>query len=85
MQEHPDVTVEYATEEDIEIAIARVLKSAGVSAQELKIQARSGRFSSEQARHAWFAISHFLNKITSKTMKSKNDNPRTSDRQTRAA
>lgn len=60
MQEHPDVTVEYATEEDIEIAIARALKSAGVSAQELKAQARSGRFSSENARHAWFAISPFI-------------------------
>jgi RES domain-containing protein len=56
----PDLIVEVASDEDIEIAIARALKSAGVSAQELKAQARSGCFSSEQARHAWFAISHFL-------------------------
>jgi hypothetical protein len=60
MQEQPDVTAKYATEEDIEIAIARALKSAGVSAQELKAQARLGLFSSEQARQAWFAISPFV-------------------------
>jgi len=54
------VVVECATDEDIEIAVRRALESAGVSAQELKAQARSGRFSSENARLAWFAISPFI-------------------------
>ncbi|WP_298335817.1 hypothetical protein [Ferrimicrobium sp.] len=54
------VVVEYATDEDIEIAVQRALEIAGVSAEELKAQARSGRFSSENARLAWFAISPFI-------------------------
>ena len=54
------VTVERATEEDIEIAVRRALESAGVSAQELKAQARLGRFSSEDARLAWFVVAPFI-------------------------
>lgn len=54
------VVVEFANDEDIGIALDRALKSAGVSAQELNSQARSGRFSSEQARLAWFSISPFI-------------------------
>lgn len=54
------VVVEYATDEDIEIAVRSALESAGVSAEELKGEARSGRFSSENARLAWFAISPFI-------------------------
>ncbi|WP_298207571.1 hypothetical protein [Ferrimicrobium sp.] len=54
------VVVEYATDEDIEIAVQSALKSAGVSAEELRAEARSGRFSSENARLAWFAISPFI-------------------------
>ena len=54
------VVVEYATDEDIEVAVQSALESAGVSAEELKAQARSGRFSSENARLAWFAISPFI-------------------------
>ena len=54
------VVVEYATDEDIEIAVRSTLESAGVSAEELKGEARSGRFSSENARLAWFAISPFI-------------------------
>jgi len=55
------VVVEYATNEDIEIAVQRALEGAGVSAGELKAQARSGRFSSENARLPWFAVSPFIN------------------------
>ncbi|WP_298443042.1 hypothetical protein [Ferrimicrobium sp.] len=54
------VVVEYATDEDIEIAVRSALESAGVSAEELKGEARLGRFSSENARLAWFAISPFI-------------------------
>ena len=54
------VTVEHATKEDIEIAVRRALESAGASAQELRAQARLGRFSSEDARLAWFVISPFI-------------------------
>ncbi|WP_298343578.1 hypothetical protein [Ferrimicrobium sp.] len=54
------VVVEYATDEDIEIAVRSALEGAGVSAEELKGEARSGRFSSENARLAWFAISPFI-------------------------
>ncbi len=54
------VNVEVADEEDIEAAIAKVLGDAGITLDELKADARSGRFRSEDARLAWFVISPFV-------------------------
>ena len=54
------VNVEVATAEDVKAAIQKALKDAGVTLLALKEQAEAGRFSSENARLAWFAISPFV-------------------------
>lgn len=53
--------VQIATDADLKRAVAKALKRAEVSLDELKDQARQGRFSSERARLAWFAISPIVN------------------------
>lgn len=58
--EQAAVTVEVASDGDVEIAISRALERAGVSVEALKKEATSGRFRSDQARLAWFAISPFF-------------------------
>lgn len=58
--EQAAVTVEVASNSDVEIAIARAVKDAGVSVEALKAEAASGRFQSDDARLAWFAISPFF-------------------------
>lgn len=55
--------VEVATEQDILAAARRTLRRAGVTVDELREQAREGRFSSERARLAWFMISPVADRI----------------------
>jgi len=54
------VTIEQATDEDLRVAVSKALKRAKVTADELREQARTGRFKSEDARIAWLMISDFL-------------------------
>jgi hypothetical protein len=54
------VRVEIADDADIDAAIASALADAGVSLEDLITQARAGRFDTEEARLAWFAISPFV-------------------------
>jgi hypothetical protein len=54
------VQVEFASDADINIAIERAVADSGVSIDELRESAANGRFESEQARLAWFAISPFF-------------------------
>jgi len=54
------VDVEYADDDDIEIAVARYLEYAEITADELKAEAKTGRFRSEKARAAWFSISPYI-------------------------
>jgi hypothetical protein len=54
------VSVEIADDADIEAAVERAVAASGVSLDDLANQARSGRFHSENARLAWFAISPFV-------------------------
>lgn len=51
------VDVVKATEDDAKCAIRNALTSAGCTLDELKEQARAGRFVSDRARRAWFVIS----------------------------
>jgi hypothetical protein len=53
-------TVEVLDSEDLKIAIANTLEMAGVSLGELREQACTGKFSSERASWAWFAIEPFI-------------------------
>jgi hypothetical protein len=55
-----DVVVYVASDEDIKIAVARALDDAEITAEELKAEAISGRFRSENARLAWFSISPYI-------------------------
>ena len=54
------VDVQVADEEDVRAAIDLVLSDAGVALSDLRAQAAVGRFSSEECRLAWFAISSFV-------------------------
>jgi hypothetical protein len=51
------VVVEEATEADLREAIQNALVAARVTLDELREQARTSRFSSEEARYAWFVVS----------------------------
>jgi hypothetical protein len=57
------VDVQVATDEDLRAAITDVLEGANVTLDELREQARTGRFSSEDARIAWFVISDFVDQL----------------------
>jgi len=54
------VEVYEVNDSEIRSAIALVLAEAGIEEDALLAQARAGRFESEAARLAWFAISPFL-------------------------
>lgn len=54
------VEVYEATDEDLTVAVKKALKRAKVTADELREQARTGRFKSEDARIAWLMVSDFL-------------------------
>ena len=57
MAEVDDVDVFVLTEEEFSQAVKATLDWAGVASyEELEAQARSGRFSSQRASDAWFAI-----------------------------
>jgi len=58
--EQAAVSVEVADDRDVEIAIARAIESAGTTIDALRAEAACGRFESDQARLAWFAISPFF-------------------------
>ena len=54
------VDVQDANAEDITAAINRALAEAGLTLDELVAEGQSGRFSSEEARMAWWVVSPFL-------------------------
>lgn len=58
-----DVDVQVATDEDLRAAINDALCAANVSLEELRRQAASSHFASEDARIAWFMISEFLDRL----------------------
>jgi len=51
------VVVEEATVDDLRVAMQAALDDAGLTRAEVEAEARAGRFSSEDARRAWFVIS----------------------------
>lgn len=61
--------VQVASDADLKRAMNKALKRAGVTLEELRQQARQGRFSSEQARLAWFAISPIVTRSHRKLLK----------------
>jgi hypothetical protein len=58
--EEAAVTVEVASDKDVEMAVTCAAEDAGVSVETLRAEAASGRFQSDEARLAWFAISPFF-------------------------
>ncbi len=54
LPDRPDLVE--ATEDDLRVAVQRALEDAGVTFEELKSQAESGRFASLRARLAWMAV-----------------------------
>jgi hypothetical protein len=54
------VDVQSANDEDVEEAISRALEQAGVSLEELMDEAKASRFSSADARVAWWVVSPFV-------------------------
>jgi hypothetical protein len=57
------VDVHVATDDDLRAAIRDVLDSANVGLDELRAQARASRFSSEEARVAWFMIAGLVDRV----------------------
>lgn len=55
-----EIRVDVAHRRDVDRAVRKALKNADVTLEDLQAQAASGRFCSEQARVAWFAISPFV-------------------------
>lgn len=58
------IRVHRVSEAEINEAVKRALKDAGVTLPALRRQAKSGRFASEEARLTWFAISPFVGRQT---------------------
>lgn len=52
----PESDVEIATKKDVAQAVRAALRELNLTPQQLREQARSGRFSSERARLVWAAI-----------------------------
>lgn len=52
----PETLVDIATSEEIQTAVTNALDDLGLTFEELRQQAESGRFGSEKARMVWFAI-----------------------------
>ena len=50
-------TVEIATDKDLRAAVRNALARAGLTMEQLEEQARTSRFTSEEARRAWFVVS----------------------------
>ena len=48
--------VESLTDDDVAEAVKAILESEGVTLDQLIAQARSGRFTTESQRRAWFSI-----------------------------
>jgi hypothetical protein len=57
------VDVEVATDDDLRAAIRDALESAHVGLDELREQAKTSRFASEDARVAWFMISDLVDQL----------------------
>jgi hypothetical protein len=57
------VEVQEATDEDLREAVYNALDAAGLTLDELHEQAKNGRFSSEEARLAWFVISSIADRL----------------------
>jgi hypothetical protein len=58
--EQAAISVEEASSEDVSMAVDRAIRDAGTDLTSLRSQAAAGRFQSERARLAWFAISPFF-------------------------
>jgi len=57
------VEVQEASGDDLREAVRDALEVAGLTLDELREQARRGRFSSEDARLAWFVVSSVEDRI----------------------
>lgn len=57
------VEVQQASDEDLREAVCSALDAADLTLDELREQARTGRFSSEAARLAWFVVSSFDDRV----------------------
>jgi formiminotetrahydrofolate cyclodeaminase len=57
------VDVQVATDEDLRAAINDALEAANVNLEELRDQAETSQFASEEARIAWFMISELVDRI----------------------
>jgi hypothetical protein len=57
--EGESANIEHVSEEDVEIAVDRLLREAHVTFDELRQQNQSGQFSSEEARLAAWVIFGF--------------------------
>lgn len=57
MTSAPEAEVYHITEEELDVLIEVTLQDAGVELEELRRQARLGRFESEKLRRTWFVVS----------------------------
>ena len=59
-EDYSDIEVEVLDEEGVQTMINNALALAGCSRDDLAAQARSGCFTNETARMAWFLVSSFV-------------------------
>ncbi len=52
-----EIEVHHITEEELDVLIEKTLKDAGVELEELRRQAKLGRFESDKLRRTWFVVS----------------------------
>ncbi len=52
-----EIEVHHITEEELDVLIEKTLKDAGVELEELRRQAKLGRFESDKLRRTWFSVS----------------------------
>ena len=55
--------VQVATDKDLRMAVRNALNRAGLTMEQLEEEARTSRFSSEDARRAWFVVSSVRQRI----------------------
>ena len=52
----PESEVYHITDQELDVLIEATLHDAGVELEELRRQARLGRFDSERLRRTWFSV-----------------------------
>lgn len=56
MPDTADINVHEMTDDDLQTVTEQALGEAGLTMDEIRAQAKLGRFESETARHAWFVL-----------------------------